>query len=97
MYCPHVCRNKQLDLHKSVHQAPNFAKIQISAKLCSIRKDNLMQNILFPLLFSTPFGTAVSCVGSCMSEYLESRLCEDILTDMFIFGLLNISLTFFVI
>lgn len=56
-----------------------------------------MQNILFPLLFSTPFGTAVSCVGSCMSEYLESRLCEDILTDMFIFGLLNISLTFFVI
>lgn len=56
-----------------------------------------MQNILFPLLFSTPFGTAVSCVGSCMSEYLESRLCEDILTDMFIFGLLNISQTFFVI
>lgn len=55
-----------------------------------------MQNILFPLLFSTSFSTAVSlCVGSCMAEYFESRLCEDILIDMLIFGLLNIGLAFF--
>lgn len=72
------------------------AKKQNSARLCSIRKDNLMQNILFPLLFSTSFSTAVSlCVGSCMAEYFESRLCEDILIDMLIFGLLNIGLAFF--
>lgn len=31
-----------------------------------------------------------------MSEHFGSRLCEDILTDMFIFGLLNIGLAFFV-